>query len=220
MPIARPDPQTLMQLALGLDVAEDEEYTPSGHETAEQVAARLEAARTLFLRQDRKPGWFADYEDLIRAGWPHKIAAYIAWAASPRKLRQPGTLEEFASTVLGLASARQVYKWRAKNPAIDDCVKLLQAAPLFAHRRDIYEALITAATDPDYKSHADRKLALELLGDYVPRQQIDGNLGRPRDLSELTDEELDRLSAEVLRKVDEADDDPADDDSPGWEAHR
>ncbi len=45
----------------------------------------------------------------------------------------------------------------------------MQAAPLLRHRRDILDALIVSATDPDPKSHPDRKLALEMLGDYKPR---------------------------------------------------
>ena len=75
----------------------------------------------------------------------------------------------------------------------------MQATPLLRHRRDIFDALIVSATDPDPKSHPDRKLALEMLGDYKPRQinQMEGG-DRPIEINsvpKLTDDELQRIAA-------------------------
>lgn len=125
--------------------------------------------------------WWSEYQELRTQGWDWRKAVYIAWAASPAKDRQPATQELLATDVLGLTSDRVIRKWRDKQPAIDDAVAEVAAAPLLRHRRDIYNALITCATDPDPKSHQDRKLALELLGDYKPRsvQETTGEGGGP-----------------------------------------
>jgi hypothetical protein len=118
----------------------------------------------------------------------------MAWAASPKSGRWPETLQELATKVLGLRSTRSVYNWRRKYPTIDAVVAMLQAAPLFEHRRDVLEALVKMAKKEDYKAYNDRKLFLEMVGDYVPRSQLDlGKAAKGRDLSELSDEELDAL---------------------------
>jgi len=108
--------------------------------------------------------------------------------------------------VLGLKSPRVIYTWRKKNPAIDEVVSVMQTAPLYEHRRDVIEALIAVATDPDYKAHKDRKLFFEMLGDYTPRQQVDVSDNRAAldDLSQLSDDEL-RKRAELLKEKDDED---------------
>jgi len=143
---------------------------------------------------DSAISWFSHYLKLRELGFSWRIACYIAWAASPKRERWPKTQEELATEVLGLASARQISEWRRKYPKIDDAIALIQAAPLWEHRADIYAALVEVATDADYKNHPDRKLALEMLGDYVPRSKVEASIGEARDLSDLTDEELDALA--------------------------
>ncbi len=118
-------------------------------------------------------GWWADYLALRERGWDWRKAVYIAWAASPRKDRIPATQAELATSVLGLSSDQVIARWRNADKTIDDTITEFQAAPLLRHRRDIFEALIKSASDPDPKSHADRKLALEMLGDYKPKQQTE-----------------------------------------------
>lgn len=117
--------------------------------------------------------WWQDYRDLVGRGWDWRKAVYIAWRASPVQRRRPETQDELATTVLGLASDRVISKWLEKHPEMQDEVVRMQAAPLLQHRRDIYEALVAVARDPDPKAHSDRKLALEMLGDYRPRAQAD-----------------------------------------------
>lgn len=118
--------------------------------------------------------WWQDYLELTARGWDWRKAIYIAWAASPAKSRAPATQEELATKVLGLASDRVIRKWKTDHPEMDDEIVSMQAAPLLRHRRDVYQALVTSATDPDPKSHQDRKLALELMGDYKPKQELTG----------------------------------------------
>ena len=118
-------------------------------------------------------GWWSDYLLLRERGWDWRKAIYIAWAASPAKGRIPATQEELAQNALGLTGDRVIRKWREADQTIDDTIAEFQAAPLMRHRRDIFDALIASASDPDPKSHADRKLALEMMGDYKPKQQTE-----------------------------------------------
>jgi hypothetical protein len=99
---------------------------------------------------------------------------------------------------------------------------MLQAAPLFEPRADVLRALAESAANSDYKHHADRKLFVEMTGDYTPRVKVSTSRSplRPEDLSQLTDAELDMIGREVLRSQDaDADAEPAepeeDDDDAG-----
>ncbi len=205
--VQRPKPEIFEQLALGLAI--DDAIEDGAGISPEEARRRSEVARAALeggphptlsqseLGDGKKasPEWLERYFDLRDAGWPWRVACYIAWCASPRNNRWPKTQEELATQVLGLTSDRQIGTWRRKNPSIDEMIALLQAAPLFDHRADIYRALIRSASDPDHRSNPDRKLALELMGDYVPRVQVDNrDVTDVEDLSQLSDEELDKLS--------------------------
>lgn len=107
--------------------------------------------------------WHGEFVEL-EARFPWRVAAYIAWASSPRKLRRPAKQSDLAS-LLGLKTDRTIRKWIEDDPAILGEIKRLQASPIVTHRRDIYEALVQGALDIE-RGHQDRKLALELLGDY------------------------------------------------------
>ncbi len=117
--------------------------------------------------------WWTEYLDLRAEGWDWRKAAYIAWASSPAVGRWPETQEELADRVLGLKSDRTIRKWREKQPEIDSRIAEMQVAPLLRHRRDVINALVTVARDPDPRAHQDRKLFLEMTGDYRPRQQTE-----------------------------------------------
>ena len=182
-----------------------------------ELERRYEVNRTLLADPDQEmDGWHRDYVRLREQGWPWRIAAYIAWAASPKRGRWPGTLRELANEVLGLRSSRVIHTWRKKHPAIDTVVAMLQAAPLFEHRRDVINALIEMATTPDYKAFNDRKLFLEMIGDYVPKSQLNlKGASKANDLSELSDDELDLLAGEIAsRRILLEDDGDRDDVQP------
>lgn len=117
--------------------------------------------------------WADDFYFLLDAGWGWRVAAYIAWMTCPRRERFPHTQEDLANSVLGLTSDRQISTWRKKNTCIDEAIALMQAAPLMERRRDIFEALAESASDPSFHGAQDRKTALSMLGDYVPRQKIE-----------------------------------------------
>ena len=196
------------QLALGLNIDDINDDAESRTITYDQARMISENTRQKFEGQTEIK-WHEDYWRLRNQGWPWRVAAYIAWAASPKHERKPKTQDDLAKNILGLTSDRLIATWRKKNPAIDEVIGLLQAAPLFSHRADIYKALISSATDPNYKNHPDRKLALELIGDYVPRSKVDVNdLSAPHDLSSLSDAELDMLAKKHgIRGLSHAEDD-------------
>lgn len=118
----------------------------------------------------KKPAWWADYL-AIKREFPYfhnwRIWVYIAAMGQP----EPPTIEELAKTVLGCTS-RAVRNWHARdwgdNPTIDDAIVWAKKSPLLRKRRAIYDALVTVAATADPKAHQDRKLALEMLGDYRP----------------------------------------------------
>jgi hypothetical protein len=139
----------------------------------------------------RAPDWFQDYLMLIEHGWPWRVATYIAWASSPKNGRKPETLQDLARDVLGLKGPRVIYTWRIKYASIDTVVAMMQAAPLFEHRRDVLQALTAMAKKEDYKAHNDRKLYLEMTGDYVPRSVVGvGKMAKGGAIENLSDEEL------------------------------
>ena len=154
---------------------------------------------------ERKAGseWLDNYTELREAGWPWRVAVYIAWKASPSRERWPDTQAELASEVLALKSDRVIRTWRAKNPAIDEAVAVMQAAPLLKRRSDIFRALVESATNADHKNHPDRKLALEMLGDYTPRQDVNATMTEVP----FTADELAKGKERAKRQEQEIDDD-------------
>lgn len=168
--------------------------------------------------QNEGNDWFGQYLDFVKLGFPWRVAAYIAWASSPKVKRWPKSQDALARQVLGLTSDRVIIKWRQNNPNIDRMIVQLQSQPLFEHRADIFDALIESATTPNYKNHQDRKLALEITGDYNPKLQlVDRRSADSKDLSEKSDDELRELAAAALRGKDVWDKPQLDERSQGEE---
>lgn len=207
----------LSQLALDLNV---EEVEVDGSISPEEAARRSETARLalkdrLVIDQDKLAkanqmspdelvlslpnviGWADDYYRLQDYGWPWRIAAYIAWASSPKMRRFPRTQEDLAVNYLGLNSDRQISTWRRKNPSIDETIGLMQAAPLMDHRRDAFEALAQSASDPSHHGAQDRKTFFTMTSDYVPHQKVEVEREKV-DPTDLTIEEL----REIVKKGD------------------
>lgn len=207
MPVPRP----AYQLSLELDLPEPEEGAG-----VEDARIKSEAARNALNGMYGKlgsPKWLDDYLELMKGGWPWRVAAYIAWASSPRAGREPKTQDDLARFHLGLTSDRAIATWRRRNPAIDETVRIFQTGPLFKHRAEIFTALVAVAVKPEYKSHNDRKLAFELMGDHVPTSKLQAEMKRRGigvdDLSELSDEELLELASAaeaVINKSGESND--------------
>jgi len=176
-----------------------EQVTFPGMEPVEdpqaEAARRAAEARRIFEAEEGYAPWMEDYWRLIGEGWPWRQAVYMLWAALPGDKRTPRTQEELATQVLGLTSDRQISKWK-QNPAMEAEIAKLAASALAKHRPEIYRALIEAASNPNPRAHADRKLALEMLGDYDPRigLTIRRDVETPEDVAALSDEELQALA--------------------------
>ncbi len=189
------------------ETLEDDEATafPASETTPGQAESR--SAYDVFAAEIEQCPWRKDYVQLRSEGWDWRKAAYIAWASSPATDRKPETQAELATTVLGLKSARTIQKWRENDPRIDDRVAEMQIEPLLRHRADVIAALVDVASRADANAHADRKLYLEMVGDYRPKVGLTGPNGGPitavnatlnaTDLAGLSDEELDQLIANL-----------------------
>ena len=172
MPIQKPD----YQLSFDLDLPDEQ---PSGRSamSVEEIRLRSETARQAFEgRTDMK--WLEEYSRLRDGGWDWRVAAYIAWASSPKVDRDPKTQDELARRHLGLTSDRAIATWRKKNPAIDEMVAILQSAGTWEFRADQFDALNEGArkSKEDYKFFPYLKMAMEMRNDYVPTAKLDAML--------------------------------------------
>jgi hypothetical protein len=104
----------------------------------------------------------------VRRRWNWRQALYIAWMATPRHERQPATLAELAD-LLGLSSTGTFRNWRRNDPEIDERIRALPKTLLLGHVVDVYAALVAVASDPDPKAFQDRRLFLEIAGEYSPK---------------------------------------------------
>jgi len=152
---------------------------PDGQPIPEDTPGQAEsqAAFENFNEGRNECPWWIEYLELRAEGWEWRKAALIAWMASPRTKRWPKTQAELATGHLGLESDRVLRKWREDDPAIDERVARLQVAPLFQHRRDVIEALVAVSKQHHHLAHSDRKLFLEMTGDYKPKREITGKDG-------------------------------------------
>jgi hypothetical protein len=204
MPVAQPT----YQLPLDLDLPEPDEEKQSPEEAKIRSEAARKALENMYGRIGA-PRWIEEYNELVKGGWHWRVAAYIAWASSPKVAREPKTQDDLARIHLGLTSDRAISTWRKRNPAIDEVVRIMQAAPLFKHRAEIFTALVAVAVKPEYKSHNDRKLALELMGDYLPAKKVLASLskrGDDDDVSALSDDQLQELARALSISEDDHDD--------------
>lgn len=160
-----------------------------------QVESRL-AYRQLESAASWGP-WWKDYQQLRseraedgKPLWNWREAVYIAWASLPKRLRWPGSQEELAKQVLGLTNDRTIREWRSKRPEIEERVAQLTGEVLMKHRADVLDALVRVASEPDSRAYSDRRLFLEMTGDYKTKGVVNFNI----DFSQLSDEQLQRIA--------------------------
>jgi hypothetical protein len=207
MPLDRPVYQIPLPLE-GIDEAIQDDPRLSTEEVRSRSEAAMSALAVLRIKdpetgRDVMPRWLELFQKLHDGGWPWRVAVYIAWAAQPRKYRWPETQESLATKCLGLSSDRAISTWRKRNPAIDNTVGMLQGAIIYDALPDAYDAMITVATDPDYKGHADRRLMFEMAGVYTPR--ISAELHKRGltvdDLASLSDDELEAIAVAAEGRI-------------------
>jgi len=177
-----------------------------GFVSPEEAQARSEAARRLLdarfstaeneeeAQAEGLNQWKLLYGSLRDMGWPWRVAAYIAWESSPRIGRWPETVKGLATQILGLASDRQIYSWKEKNPLIEELIIKLRTDPLMAHLPKIWDAFINVATTADYKSIPAMRMAFEMAGVY--REQKDIHVHR-----DDGDVELNKMSYDDLLEL-------------------
>jgi hypothetical protein len=102
-----------------------------------------------------------------RPRWDWRRALYIAWRCVPPLLRVPRYEHELATQLLGLTNTRTIRGWREKDPEIDKRIAALPKELLINHLSAVMAALVAVASDPDPKAYQDRKLFLEMTGQYV-----------------------------------------------------
>ncbi|MFQ5433983.1 MAG: hypothetical protein ACE5FD_03820 [Anaerolineae bacterium] len=156
----------------------------------DEAQLRSEEARRLFEAGEEAGPWLDDYWKLCARGYSWRIAVYIIWAALPKDKRCPKTQADLATQVLGLSSDRRIRQWRLNNPAIENEIRMLQVSALTKARADIINALIESAGNPDPRASADRKVALEMLGEYIPRQAIGLGVGTIADMTDASTADL------------------------------
>lgn len=165
---------------------------PAGEKVPGQAESRKALRKFLEDLAISRCPWWDDYNRLRAEGWDWRKAAYIAWAASPVLNRWPDSQEKLAKDVLGLRSDRTIRKWRENDALIDERVAKMQIEPLMRHRADVIHALVAMASTPDPKTFQDRRMFLEMTGDYRPRG---ANTNLDLDLGVLSDEQLERIAA-------------------------
>ena len=138
--------------------------------------------------------WGHEYDELRQAGYSWRVAAYIAWAASPVKGRNPKTLGKLCTEVLGLKGHHVVSKWKRNDPTIEETIFAMQAGPLMRYRRDAFEALAKSATNDDANRTGDRRLFFTMTHDLTESSKQEITLSNV-DVTTLTDAELEAIIA-------------------------
>jgi hypothetical protein len=200
------------QIPLPLEGFDDSVQAADEKTTSETALAALSALRVkevnyiensdgkMIAMGEREvaPRWMELYKKLVEVGWKWRVAVYIAWAAQPKKYRQPATQEDLAIQCLGLTSDRAIATWRKKNPSIDETISMLQGSIIFDGLPDALNAMVEVAQDANYKGHQDRKLMFEMAGIYTPSSKITAEMAKkivnadPDDFENMSDEDLRR----------------------------
>lgn len=97
--------------------------------------------------------------------WTGHQITYMEWLATPKKLRNPKTVEQIA-TQLGY-DRTALWEW-TKKPGWNKAVAQIAREYLHTEAPEILQSLGNRAKRGDV---AAIKLALEILGEYVPKQE-------------------------------------------------
>lgn len=199
---AQNDPQIALKLLEWRKANPDEaiDYAfpqPSGSVKSREAYQRMAETATA-------APWWGPYlglraeqdEETGKPRWNWREAVYIAWASLPKRKRWPGTQEELARQVLGLTNDRTIREWKAKRPEIQERIVRLTGESLMRHRADVIDALAQVAAMPDPKAHSDRRLFLEMTGDYKPRQGVEhsGPEGEAITIEVIYDNDTDKIT--------------------------
>lgn len=158
--------------------------------------------------KETEPGravWMPLYQELLdeqtgkpqSARWDWRKCLYVAWRCAPATLRWPLTVDELAR-FMGLRNTATIRHWRLKDPTIEQRIADLRVYLVDRHVSDLLFASLDCALHQAEKGFQDRKMLLEIANVYKPKttQEITGADGGPvRTLTELSDEDLERIAA-------------------------
>lgn len=165
-----------------IENSENSGFTAPAAAPGQAESRRGKAALDALLTEATEPPEWKDlYEKLLderveRDGmiapkWDWRKALYIAWSVVPKAKRQPPTEDELA-VLLNLKNTRTIRQWKQKFPEIEERIAVLPKHLLLTHLADVYEAMVTVAKMPVPAAHQDRRLFLELTGDYAPKSNL------------------------------------------------
>lgn len=165
---------------------------------AESRLAKRDLDRWLAALQEQKqppPPWLELYDALLdergedgKRRWDWRKALYIAWSCVPKDQRQPRTMTELASR-LGVRTST-IRMWRKQDPAITERIAAGPREMLLEHVADVFDALVKVASDADPRAFQDRRLFLEITGNYHPSGSLAVSM-TPISYIEVDDEETD-----------------------------
>lgn len=142
-------------------------------EPGNNIPGQAEAARGKRYFFTYLAGRFPHIEDVFRLmaqGWDWRKAVYIAWLATPKRLRRPATQQELAVECLNLTSQRIFSNWRTDKswPIEETAFKLAReraTAPGPERLAAVVQALYETGAMVGREGAADRKLILvDMLG--------------------------------------------------------
>lgn len=162
--------------------------------SAQDLRVMAEAAKEALKKEnipfEKAVRWLDTFQELLNVGWRWQVAAFVAWASTPKRKRWPRTQEELAVEVLGLASDRAIANWRKKNPAIDELIGILQGNAMLEGRADAIDALLESAATDSYRNQPDRRLLFQLTGDLVEKSEVGVTNPLTQDNNKLSDAAL------------------------------
>ena len=147
-----------------------------------------QALDTYLATLEEQPSWKTIYDDLLAERvegpdgkaiprWDWRKALLITRRVVPKALRWPQTEAEFAR-LINIKSTRTIREWMRKDPEIEKRIAALPKQMLMEHVADVLDALVTVARMPIPQANQDRKMVLEMTGQYSPKGNValDGTL--------------------------------------------
>ncbi len=193
-----------MKKIAGAPVDQAGDPFPASERTPGQRESRQSYAD--LLKRKTKLKWWPIVEDLIAAGLTWRKAVYVAWRICPKSIRWPKTIEELATDILGLSSARTIRKWHQNDPRIEEFIGKWRMKPVMDRLSDSLDAMFAMAAKHTPEGNRDRRLHFEVAGIIKVRQRLElmGEGGGPIQVKNL-DDEYQRDMAEMLKKLNPGD---------------
>lgn len=165
-------------------------------EAIEPIDQKHTAEMLLFehLLAEQGIPWADEYAYFRGKGFTFRKAAVIAWLCLPKKQRIPETKAELAE-MLGLGGTATVRKIELEETT-QAVVFSMSQARLLPHLASVDDALIQAASSPDYKNNQDRKTFYQRLGMLKDQLEVGVKEIDESALRQMSEEELMQLAQE------------------------